>query len=163
MIDFTCFIELINFHFLNKFIKRCEDIESISLADKENIDVNELPIRGRSIDRVISPSEDAARIETLMPCGTCGRSFNQKALERHANICKNVSSKLPRKVYDVSNIRTKDLEPVPRSMYTPTMRKKSSNKPEDDFQACPYCNRKFGPKVTFCFLKNFHPKSIPRN
>ena len=134
-------------------------MESISMADKENIDLNELPIRGRSIDRVISPSEDAARIETLMPCGTCGRSFNQKALERHVNICKNVSSKLPRKVYDVSNIRTKDLEPVPRSMYTPTTRKKSSNKPEDDFQACPYCNRKFGPKVTFWLFK----KSCIRN
>ena len=118
-----------------------------SLANKENIDVNELPIRGGSIDRVISPSQNATIIETLMPCGTCGRSFNQKALERHQNICKNVSSKLPRKVYDVSNIRTKDLEPVPRSMSTPTTRKKSSNKPEDDFQACPYCNRKFGPKV----------------
>ena len=120
-----------------------------SLANKENIDLNELPIRGRSIDRVISPSEDAARIETLMPCGTCGRSFNQKALERHVNICKNVSTKLPRKVYDVANIRTKDLEPVPRSMSTPTTRKKSSNKPEDEFQTCAYCSRKFGPKVTF--------------
>ena len=123
-----------------------------SLANKENIDVNELPIRGGSIDRVISPSQNATIIETLMPCGTCGRSFNLKALERHLKICEKVSSQLPRKVFDVSNIRTKDMESVPRSPSTPLVRKRSSNKPEDDFKTCPQCSRKFGPKVFFMMI-----------
>ena len=122
-----------------------------SLANKENIDINDLPIREGSIDRVICASEDAGRMESLTPCGTCGRSFNLKALERHLKICEKVSSKLPRKVFDVANIRTKDMESVPRSPSTPLVRKRSSMKPEDDFKTCPHCSRKFGPKV-FCLV-----------
>ena len=119
-----------------------------SLANKENMDTNELPIRqGISPEKEMYPSEHAIKMETLMPCGTCGRSFNQKALERHSKICEESTSKLPRKVFDVSNIRTKDLEYVPRSPSTPLTRKKSSNRPEDDFRQCPHCSRKFGPKV----------------
>ena len=119
-----------------------------SLANKENMDINELPIGGNS-DKVICPSEDAGKMETLTPCGNCGRTFNPKALERHLKVCQNVTSKLPRKVLDFANIRTKDMENVPRSPSTPVTRKKSSNKPEDDFKACPSCSRKFGPKVNF--------------
>ena len=53
-----------------------------SLANKENMDTNELPIRqGISPEKEMYPSEHAIKMETLMPCGTCGRSFNQKALE----------------------------------------------------------------------------------
>ena len=126
-----------------------------SLANKENIDLNDFPIRESSIDRVICASEEAGRMETLTPCGTCGRSFNLKALERHLKICEKVSSQLPRKVYDVSNIRTKDMESVPRSPSTPLVRKRSSNKPEDDFKTCPHCSRKFGPKV-FCMIAVLH-------
>ena len=122
-----------------------------SLANKENIDINDLLIREGSIDKVLCASEDAGRMETLQPCGTCGRSFNLKALERHLKICEKVSSTHPRKVFDVANIRTKDMESVPRSPSTPLVRKRSSNKPEDDFKTCPHCARKFGAKV-FCMI-----------
>ena len=121
-------------------------------SNKENIDINpgyqSPPIRSNlSPDKVICPSEDAGKVDALSPCGTCGRSFNQNALERHLKICEKVASKLPRKVFDFSNVRTKDLDPVPRSISTPLTRKKSSNKPEDDFKTCPHCKRKFGLKV----------------
>ena len=121
-------------------------------SNKENIDINpgyqSPPIRSNiSPDKVICPSDDAGKGDTLTPCGTCGRSFNQNALERHLKICEKVASKLPRKVFDFSNVRTKDLDPVPKSLSTPLTRKKSSNKPEDDFKTCPHCNRKFGLKV----------------
>ena len=115
-------------------------------ANKENIDISDLPIREKR-EKTISPSEDAVEPETLTPCGVCGRTFAAKALERHMKICQNVSSKLPRKVYDVANIRTKDLQNVPRSMTTTITRKRSSGKAEDEFKACPICSRKFGPKV----------------
>ena len=118
-----------------------------SLANKENMDINELPIRGISPEKVMSPSEDAVKMETLSPCGNCGRTFSQKALDRHMKICQNVTSKLPRKVFDFATVRTKDMDQVPRSPSTPLTRKKSSNKPEDDFKLCPHCSRKFGPKV----------------
>ena len=147
---------------------RCEEMELPLSSNKENIDINpgygSPPIRSNlSPDKVICPSEDAGKVDALSPCGTCGRSFNQNALERHLKICEKVASKLPRKVFDFSNVRTKDLDPAPRSTYTPLTRKKSSNKPEDDFKTCPYCNRKFGLKVyhekylKMCLIKLLSP------
>ena len=139
--------------FLDPFKIRCEQMELPLSSNKENIDINpgyqSPPIRSNiSPDKVICPSDDAGKGDTLLtPCGTCGRSFNQNALERHLKICEKVASKLPRKVFDFSNVRTKDLDPVPKSLSTPLTRKKSSNKPEDDFKTCPHCNRKFGLKV----------------
>ena len=53
-----------------------------------------------------------------------------------------------RKVFDIAKTRTKDLEYVPSTSNIPVPRKKSSNKPEDDFQTCPHCSRKFGHKVS---------------
>ena len=116
------------------------------------MDISELPIRELK-DKVMCPSEAASEMELLSPCGNCGRTFNQKALERHLKICEKVSSQLPRKVFDFANIRTKDMEQVPRSSSTPLTRKKSSNKPEDDFKMCPHCSRKFGPKVSILIFK----------
>merc|ERR1719266_1234350 len=151
---------------------RCEQMELPLSSNKENIDINpgyqSPPIRSNlSPDKVICPSDDAGKIDTLTPCGTCGRSFNLKALERHLKICEKVSSKLPRKVFDVSNIRTKDLESVPRSPSTPLVRKRSSNKPEDDFKTCPHCSRKFGAKpydrhVAWCGEKARRLQDSPR-
>lgn len=115
------------------------------------MDISELPIQGIG-DIVLCPSEDAGKTATLLPCGNCSRTFVQTALERHIKICLKVSRKLPRKVFDAANIRTKDMAQVPRAPPTTLTRKKSSNKPEDDFKSCPHCCRKFGPKVSFCIL-----------
>jgi len=94
-------------------------------------------------EKFISPSDTALDNGQLLPCGVCGRTFLQKALERHIKICKKASTK-KRNVFDLAKQRLKGLDLVPASKDPP---KKKIVKPEDEFQQCPSCQRKFGDKA----------------
>ena len=94
-------------------------------------------------EKFISPSDSALDNGQLFPCSVCGRTFLQKALERHINICKKASTK-KRNVFDLAKQRLKGLDLVPASKEPP---KKKIVKPDDEFQQCPSCQRKFGDKV----------------
>ena len=113
-----------------------DDIVLPALANKGHLSFDE---------KVLSPSEGAFNDDQLYPCSNCGRSFNQKALERHSKICEKVASKKPRNVFDLAKKRLEGLEAVPKSKETP---KKKIVKAEDEFQQCPSCSRKFGDKVS---------------
>lgn len=95
-------------------------------------------------DKVLSPSNSALDNGQLFPCTICGRTFLQKALERHIKVCQKVSTK-KRNVFDLAKKRTEGLDPVPVSK-EPTPKRKLV-KAEDEFQKCPSCQRKFGDKV----------------
>ena len=99
-------------------------------------------------EKFISPSDSALDNGQLFPCPSCGRTFLQKALERHAKVCQKVSTK-KRNVFDLVKKRLTGLDPVPKSKDPP---KKKILKPEDEFQQCPSCQRKFGDKVIFVYL-----------
>ena len=98
-------------------------------------------------EKFISPSDSALDNGQLFPCPSCGRTFLQKALERHAKVCQKVSTK-KRNVFDLVKKRLVGLDPVPKSKDPP---KKKILKPEDEFQQCPTCQRKFGDKVIFVY------------
>jgi len=94
-------------------------------------------------ERFISPSDSALDNGQLFPCPSCGRTFLQKALERHAKVCQKASTK-KRNVFDLVKKRLVGLDPVPKSKDPP---KKKILKPEDEFQQCQTCQRKFGDKA----------------
>ena len=96
-------------------------------------------------DKVMAPSDGALDNGQLFPCTICGRTFLQKALERHIKVCQKVSTK-KRNVFDLAKKRTEGLDAVPASKEPP---KKKMVKAEDEFQKCPSCNRKFGDKVNW--------------
>ena len=64
----------------------CSPLEEIPLHPKG-------PSTGdpfNNLDKILEPSPGSAET-ALFPCPTCGRTFLQKALERHSNICHKVS------------------------------------------------------------------------
>ena len=64
----------------------CSPLEEIPLHPKG-------PSAGdpfNNLDKILEPSPSSSE-SALFPCHTCGRTFLQKALERHANICQKVS------------------------------------------------------------------------
>lgn len=96
-------------------------------------------------EKFLSPSDSALQDSgQLFPCSICGRTFSQKALERHIKVCEKVGSK-KRNVFDLSRKRLEGLDAVPPSKEPP---KRKIVKPEDEFQQCPSCQRKFGDKVS---------------
>ena len=101
-------------------------------------------------NKVLSPSDSALDNGQLFPCPYCGRTFLQKALERHMKICQKVSTK-KRNVFDLAKKRTEGLDPVPASKEPVPKRK--IVKAEDEFQKCPICGRKFGDKVSSVSIK----------
>ena len=94
-------------------------------------------------DKVMSPSDNIDN-DQLFPCTICGRTFLQRALERHIKVCQKVSTK-KRNVFDLAKKRTEGLDSVPASKEPP---KRKLVKAEDEFQKCPSCQRKFGDKVS---------------
>lgn len=46
-----------------------------------------------NLDKILEPSPGSSE-SALFPCPSCGRTFLQKALERHANICQKVSEEV---------------------------------------------------------------------
>ena len=62
----------------------------------------------------------------------------------------------PRKVFDITKKRLEGQPDVPRTTpRTPTVKKKRPARPEDEYQTCEYCQRKFCPNaydrhVTWC-------------
>ena len=101
-------------------------------------------------EKVMSPSENALETGSLLPCTSCGRTFMEKALERHIKVCQKVNT-IKRKVFDLSKKRVDGYVPPPSKIATP---KKKILKAEDEFQQCPSCHRKFGDKVSLksCFM-----------
>ena len=97
-------------------------------------------------DRVLTPSYGALDSGQLFPCSVCGRTFMQKALERHIKVCQKVSTK-KRNVFDLSKKRLEGLDAVPAVSTKESPRRKIL-KAEDEFQECPSCHRKFGDKVS---------------
>lgn len=59
----------------------------------------------------------------LVPCGICGRNFNEKALARHQPICQKNNSKKPRKVYNPDNKSHIPQLDTKVTVTTPTIRK----------------------------------------
>ena len=98
-----------------------------------------------SEEKFLSPSDNALDTGSLCPCPSCGRTFSEKALERHAKVCQKVNTK-KRQIFDLAKKRTEGMDPVPVSKDPP---KKKIVKAEDEFQQCPSCHRKFGEKVSF--------------
>ena len=69
-----------------KVVLFCSPLEEIPLHPKG-------PSAGdpfNNLDKILEPSPGSAET-ALFPCPTCGRTFLQKALERHSNICQKVS------------------------------------------------------------------------
>ena len=69
-----------------KMVLFCSPLEEIPLHPKG-------PSAGdpfNNLDKILEPSPGSAET-ALFPCPTCGRTFLQKALERHSNICQKVS------------------------------------------------------------------------
>merc|ERR1719458_2029508 len=52
-----------------------------------------------NLDKILEPSPGSSE-SALFPCPSCGRTFLQKALERHANICQKNQTKKPRQVFN---------------------------------------------------------------
>jgi hypothetical protein len=102
-------------------------------------------------DKVMAPSNLALGNGQLFPCPVCERTFAQKTLDKHIIICEKVRTKKKGEVFDMSKKRLEGLESVPRSTFTSSSSKMSLKKkplkPEDEFQLCPTCSRKFGHKV----------------
>ena len=57
-------------------------------------------------EKFISPSDSALDNGQLFPCSVCGRTFLQKALERHIKVCQKVSTK-KRNIFDLAKQRLK--------------------------------------------------------
>ena len=57
-------------------------------------------------EKFISPSDSALDNGQLFPCTVCGRTFLQKALERHIKVCQKVSTK-KRNIFDLAKQRLK--------------------------------------------------------
>jgi len=115
-------------------------------SPKVSIDENDIPIIVRNTasfeERILEASPDAAVPLELTPCDICGRKFNPQALERHTKVCEKVKSK-PKKVFDAANkVWRADEQKVPATPKS-TPKKKKPTKPEDNYQTCDYCNRKF--------------------
>jgi len=115
-------------------------------SPKVSIDENDIPIivRNKSSfeERILEASPDAAVPLELTPCDICGRKFNPQALERHTKVCEKVKSK-PKKIFDAANKLWKS-EAQSKAPSTPkTAKKKKPTKPEDNYQTCEYCQRKF--------------------
>lgn len=117
-------------------------------------------------DKVLSPSDSALQDKgQLFPCDVCGRTFLQKTLERHMKICEKVATK-KRKVFDGAKKRLEGLPDAPVTSGNKSPKKKPA-KPEDEFQKCPTCSRKFGPKaydrhVTWCSEKARRMQDSPK-
>eukprot|EP00397_Hematodinium_sp_SG-2012_P015822 GEMP01016123.1.p1 GENE.GEMP01016123.1~~GEMP01016123.1.p1 ORF type:complete len:345 (+),score=87.12 GEMP01016123.1:989-2023(+) len=68
----------------------------------------------------------------LQPCGSCGRSFNAKALERHIKICKKVFQQ-KRNAFDAAERRLDHFDsserpkPAPKKSGAPQVKKKGGN------------------------------------
>lgn len=116
---------------------------TFSICFSDDMVLPALANKAGSEERVMSPSDSALDNGQLFPCNVCGRTFLQKALERHVKVCQKVSTK-KRNVFDLAKKRTEGMEPVPASKEPP---KRKIVKPEDEFQQCPSCHRKFGDKV----------------
>ena len=60
----------------------------------------------------------------LLPCGVCGRNFNEKALQRHQPICQKSQNKKPRKIYnptkkDLSHLQNNSQpQPIPKKSFS---------------------------------------------
>ena len=87
-------------------------------------------------------------------------------LYRHKKVCEKVSTK-KRQVFDLSKKRTDGQDIVPSSNRVATPKKTKIVKPEDEFQECPSCSRKFGPKaydrhVKWCMEKARRISNSPK-
>ena len=60
------------------------------------------------------PQSDEKEFEqvTTIPCGICGRSFNQESLRRHMKICEKIFVQ-KREKYDMKEKRLEDLQNEP--------------------------------------------------
>ena len=67
-------------------------------------------------------------------------------------MCQKVSTTKKRNVFDWAKKRLEGMEKVPKSKDPP---KKKALKPEDEFQQCPSCQRKFGDKVIIIYILNY--------
>jgi len=149
----------------------CED-KIIIPSPKVSIDENDIPIIVRNTasfeERILEASPDASVPLELAPCDICGRKFNPQALERHTKVCEKVKSK-PKKVFDAANkVWKADVPAEHKTPATPksTPKKKKPSKPEDNYQTCDYCQRKFCPNaydrhVEFCKEKATRLQTSP--
>eukprot|EP00092_Neocalanus_flemingeri_P003451 GFUD01003700.1.p1 GENE.GFUD01003700.1~~GFUD01003700.1.p1 ORF type:complete len:675 (-),score=150.66 GFUD01003700.1:636-2660(-) len=141
-------------------------------SPKVSIDENDIPIivRNRSSfeERILEASPDASIPLELTPCDICGRKFNPQALERHTKVCEKVKSK-PKKIFDAANkIWKSEAQADSRTTSTSktAIKKKKPTKPEDNYQTCEYCQRKFCPNafdrhVEFCKEKSNRLQTSP--
>ena len=94
--------------------------------------------------------------------------FFKFCFNRHKKVCEKVSTK-KRQVFDLSKKRTDGQDIVPSSLNSRVVTPKKTKivKPEDEFQECPSCSRKFGPKaydrhVQWCMEKARRISNSPK-